>query len=451
MSGSTIILFAYAIYAILAMILFRLTSPRRAALIGYFGGWLILPVAIYRSGTLTPEGFTLDVIGTALPSDLLLTKAIVIPLTVLVGLALKSPSLLRNYRVGPTDIAMAAFCMTPLLAFCGGRIGLGSAASQVGYLAAVWGGTWMIGRLLFTGKDGRQSLIMAMAMSGLVLVPFAIVEGLGSPRLYALVYGAHPFHMDGVQRYYGSRPLAFFEHGNQYGIWIAMSALAAIHLSRQPESSSRTMTLFAGAFTICAFASQSIGAILLLIVGAAWLLLSGRARRLILIAGAVLTLIGGVAYLSGKGPMERLAYRTGAGEAVIGILKTAGRGSLSWRVHRDLEALETIGRAPLTGSGGWDWWRPLNAHPWGFPLLLAGQFGLLSLALVGFAMLAGSVRQLWHHSNDLLPVVVLLASIDAWLNSFLYFPAVLAAAAIGGSFSFGKKTKSMNNPEQSFG
>jgi len=93
-----------------------------------------------------------------------------------------------------------------------------------------------------------------------------------------------------------------------------------------------------------------------------------------------------------------------------------------------------IYRVPLTGYGTWDWWRPLKSHPWGLPLLLAGQFGFLSLVLVTIALFAGAIREIWLGSHSILPVVVILAAIDAWLNSCIYFPAMLAAAAMADPF-----------------
>lgn len=430
-SGSAFIVAVYFLYAVMTFVLFAFRPPRQASLIAYFGGWLILPVAIYDSETITVKGFTLDVIGTALPSNLLLTKALVVPLVVLGGLALKAPGAFRDFRFRPLDGIVAAFCLTPLLAALAGRVELIHALGQAAYLAGVWGGTWMVGRLMLANAEGSQALVRAMAISGLFLLPAALIEGLGAAQLYARFFGPHPFHADGLSRYFGARPLMFFEHGNQYGIWIAMAALAAFHLARMEETRSRFTIATAALLTLGALASQSIGAILLLLLGIFWLLTSMKVRRWTLAAGALLLVVGAGGYLSGKDRMERVAYSTPVGQVAMAALKSTGRGSLSWRVHRDLESLEMISHAPLSGYGRWDWWRPINSHPWGLPLLLTGQFGLISLALASIALLTGALRALLRGSASLLPVVVMLAAIDAWLNSFLYFPAILAAAAIG--------------------
>jgi hypothetical protein len=370
------------------------------------------------------------VIGTALPTDLLVTKALVIPLGIMIGLLWRARPAFRNLRFHLADGAMAAFCLSPLLPMVAGHIGAGAAMVQIGYLAGVWGGSWLIGRTLLKDRAGQADLVRAMAYSGLALIPFALVEGLKGPRLYNLAFGNHPFYGDGVTRYFGARPLGLFEHGNQYGIWIAMAALAANSLALRRETRSRPTIAMALALSACAIASQSIGAIVLAAIGTVWLVMATRVRRATLIAGALLLAVVLATYATGKHGVEYLAYNTAPGQAALKALKASQRGSLSWRVHRDVEALETIRQTPFTGRGQWDWWRALGKHPWGLPLLVAGQYGLLSLAFLAFALLSGAVRALWRGSGDVLPVVVILSAIDAQLNSFIYFNAILAAAAI---------------------
>ncbi len=399
-----------------------------------FGGWLALPVADYPATTITAGSFTVDVIGTALPSNLLVTKALVVPLVVFACLALTAPHLFRGFRFKAIDAAMAAFCLSPLLAYAAGKVPIASALAQAGYLAGVWGGTWMTGRLILRSQPGRRGLITAIAASGLVLVPAAILEGLHSPWFYSAAYGTHPFEFNGAARYFGFRPLAFFENGNQYGIWIAMAALAAVFRALRSRPQSWIDVAIAGLLVVCAIASQSVGAIILLVLGSGWLLASARIRRIAIIASGLLVAIGGTAYLSGKVPLRSWALSTPAGQTTAAVLRATGRESLGWRVQRDQTSLPMIYRAPLTGYGTWDWWRPLKSHPWGLPLLLAGQFGLLSLALVTIALLAGAIREMWQGSRSILPVVVILAATDAWLNSFVYFPAILAAAAMADPF-----------------
>src|SRR5471030_986044 len=82
-----------------------------------------------------------------------------------------------------------------------------------------------------------SSNAMGAIVVGLVMIaPIALLEGVMGPRVYGWIYELHPFRADGVARYVGFRPLGFFENGNQYGIWVAATALAAIWLWQNAPS-----------------------------------------------------------------------------------------------------------------------------------------------------------------------------------------------------------------------
>ncbi|MDE2403609.1 MAG: hypothetical protein KGM17_02700 [Sphingomonadales bacterium] len=427
MSISNVILAAFSIYAIATVVAFRLLPPLTAALLSLFAGWLLLPVADFPASLAAPGHFD-DVIGIVLPGSLLFTKALVCPVVVFACLAVTVPERLRRFRPGGLDLAMAAFCLSPLVAWGAGHIPAGSALMQCGYLAGAWGALWMTGRLLLDDEAGRQGLSGAIIASGLALVPIALVEGPGMLNLYSALYGPHPYQNDGSLRYFGFRPLGFFENGNQYGIWIALTALVAIGrmlARRTPRDGTIAAVLVAAAL-----GSQSVGAIILLVLGAAWLVASPHLRRIGIAAALLLGTIGGAGYLSGKLPIEHWAKGTAPGQFVYNGLRSVGRGSFGWKVKRDQVALPMIQQAALTGYGRWDWWRPLHSRPSGVPLLLVGQFGVLSLLCLALAMFGGAIRELIVGRSNVLAVTILAAGVDAWLNSFVFYPAILAAAAL---------------------
>lgn len=434
MSAFNVIAGIYIAYAIAAAIVFRWRPPVQAVLICSFGGWLFLPVAAYPAETITPQNFTVDIIGTALPSNLLVTKALIVPAVVLACLALVAPHRLAKFQPIRLDAAIAGFCLSPLLAWAAGRVPAGVALVQAGYLAGSWGAIWIAGRLFLGNQAGSRSLVTAMIFSGILLLPVSIFEGLQPAGLYGLVFGAHPFQLEGATRYFGFRPLGFFEHGNQYGIWMAMAALAAASRALRTRPRSGLYIAIAAALVAGSIASQSVGAIILLGAGIVWLLLPPPAMRASLAAAGLLLAVGGTAYLSGRVPIQHHAESTELGRKAIAALEATGRKSLGYRVRRDQMALPLIYRAPLAGYGVWDWWRPLKSHPWGLPLLIAGQFGLLALLLAAIALFGGAVRELWRGSRSVLPIIVVMAGIDAWLNSYIYFPAILAAAAMAVPF-----------------
>ena len=121
---------------------------------------------------------------------------------------------------------------------------------------------WLLGRLYFGGREGGRLLITAMVAGLMVIVPIALIESVMAPKVYGWVYQVHPFVMDGQPRYVGFRPLAFFENGNQYGIWVAATALAALWLWRAPETRHRSsMAVVAVVALATALMSQSVGSV----------------------------------------------------------------------------------------------------------------------------------------------------------------------------------------------
>jgi hypothetical protein len=419
----------YAAFAVAALAVFVLRPAREAAAWSYFGGWLILPVGAYppftQSITVTPT----EIMGLVLPASMLISKAAAVAATTCLA------SLIVNFRRWPTlrlrvlDVALLAWCGWPLLR----AALLGDPApglAQTAYLLAAWGGSWLLGKLYFTGEDGAAALLKATAWSGTAMLPVALLELFRGPTVYVLIYGPHPFSMDGIDRYVGYRPLATFEDGNQYGVWMAMAAFAAIVLARR-ERSWRPAAIV---LVIASVLSQSVGAILLLAAGG--LALSGRVRIAARWWGAVAIAAGagGALYLSGLLPLERIARHTSIGGHILTLVRSTGRGSLLWRVSQDQKVMPLLHEHLLVGWGRWDWWLPVGFRPWGVPMLVVGQFGLIGLALLGVVMLAAPVMALARTGVatvvGALALGVMLAAVDAALNSFIFWPAIIAAGAL---------------------
>ena len=423
---------AYLGFLPIAAFCFARLPLRTAILLVLIGGWWLLPVARYgpgAPGTNSPWWIT----GIGLPSDMMVTKAWVAPVAAFVGAAVWNLQALRDWRPRWIDLPMAGWCLWPLLDHVGSANPPALLASL--YLTGAWGLPWLIGRVWFPGADGARALTRGIALSGLANVPVAIIEGLRPPMLYGLVYGPHPYRFDGINRYVGYRPIGFLENGNLYGLWAALAAFAALSLLRDKETSSRRWIALAIVNVIVALASQSVGAIILLAIGAA-LLAVWRSRIVMpaVISAAMLLLIAAAVHLSGILPIRELA-QTPAGEHLIGLMRSIGRGSFLWRISQDTKTLPTITAHPWLGTGQWDWWRPYHTRPWGQPILLIGQYGLIGLTLAWGSLLipcAVALKRARDQFNPALPlgILVLLALADAGLNAFFFSPAILAAGAI---------------------
>jgi hypothetical protein len=439
----------FTTFAIAAMLLYCFLAPERAVAVTCFAGWLLLPVGNYPPGS-ADVFFPYWITGAAVPSDMLLTKMWWPPVVALVGAILADRQTLARWRPGWTDIPMALWCLWPI----GQSFLVAKPESQPWaspapqpwiaslYLAVAWGAPWFLGRVYFCGDDGGRRLIRAIVAGLLVLAPIAFVETIWGPKVYGWFYERHPFRYDGDQRYIGFRPIGFFEHGNQYGIWVAATALAAIWLWRSAPNSRHHWALaaVAGLALAIALMSQSVGAILLLCVGLIlpWTMVR-RQTRWVLPALLLLMVLGGAIYLSGAIPLRSIAEKTPFGRQMVDVMRSAGRKSFTWRIALDQRALPLVAEHPVLGSARWDWWWQKSERPWGLALLIVGQFGLIGLVLAFGSLLMPVLRINMINSyptasrlrpEPALAVIVLMAVGDALLNSFFFYPAILAAGAL---------------------
>ena len=176
-------------------------------------------------------------------------------------------------------------------------------------------------------------------------------------------------------------------------------------------------------------------------LGLAVLTLMARVRMQTFWVGTLCaSLVCGAVYLSGALPIAQLGKETTVGRKVVEVFKASGRGSFTWRISQDQKAMGLVKSTALVGHGYWDWWRSLNTPPWGLALLLVGQFGLIGLVCAFGAMLAPAMLCLWRvpvaspwqlsGAPVILATIVVLTAMDAGLNSFIFFPALMAAGAL---------------------
>jgi hypothetical protein len=433
---------AYIIFAVSTVFVFWRLAARSAIALVFFGGWLLLPVGNYPP-IAVDQVFPYWITGVAVPSDMLVTKAWVAPLSAFVMAGLFNASAIRAWRPCMIDLPMVLWCVWPLIAGTYAAAPNPETWIATAYVTGSWGLSWLLGRIWFSGPDGALILMKAISFAGLALVPIAFVESFNPPELYGLFYGPHPFRFDGVERYFGYRPIGFFENGNQYGIWVSLSALTSIWLAvalwRLPGG--KTFALTALITTLMALASQSIGAILLMLAGLLLLFVWGQWFVMPVLIGSFFILsLAGVIHLSGVLPLDFIARETEAGRMILSFFREMGRGSFLWRLSQDFKSLGLIQSNGLLGSAQWDWWRPSNTRPWGLAILLMGQYGITgsilafsSIFSVGWiALIRMKNARPWQLTSIpvAMAVVILLALGDALFNSFFYFPAILLAGAL---------------------
>lgn len=435
---------AYLAWLIIAMAIFATTSVRKAVWAVLFSGWVLLPPAAYD--TLGREGiFPYWIIGGALPSDVWFSKFWTVPLVTLMLAWLQDRDLFRRFIPHWTDFGVAGLCLWPLVQSLLVAENEPSGWLSMLYLTGSWGLSWILGRLFLADHQDMVFFANALAKSTLWLLPVAALEGLSPWRLHSALYGVHPFAFDGLERYAGYRPQAFFEHGNQYGIWCAGAAVAAFWLAslrpaERPEEAPadrRQTVLVAVVLAAMTLASQSVGAIALMGI-AIGILAVPRSfavlSRVLPVAIVAVTLLL-AAHVSGVVPLREMAEKSPAGRYAVHMLKASGRGSFAWRISQDIKVAPLLRKEPLRGYGTWNWFAPVKTRPWGLPLLLLGQFG--AVGLCSWAILVGGkvqwqVRQAARGSAESALAVVLVGLLvfDSALNSFLFLPAMAVAGAV---------------------
>jgi hypothetical protein len=165
--------------------------------------------------------------------------------------------------------------------------------------------------------------------------------------------------------------------------------------------------------------------------------------RLLVGGAALLIALGGAVYLSGSIPFQTIAKDTAWGQRIVSAIRGAGRGSFTWRIAQDQKLLADAVARPLTGSAQWDWWRAKQTRPWGLALLMVGQFGLAGLLFAFATLLGPALKTAWTAPGGsawgpaglplLLASIAMLTVIDALLNSFIFFPAIVAAGSLAAT------------------
>lgn len=426
---------------------FVFLTPSRASLICWFGGWLLLPSAEFDKADGLVE-FPYWIMPVCLPAGVWMTKAHAIGLASLVGLAISEPHWWRRFRFSPYDLPMIGWCTIPAVSAAIGGLGIARSLADFEYQFLSWGVPYLLGRLYFVEIPRIDDLVRAWAIAGLAYLPISIIEGICSPLVYRFCYGFHPYQVPGTTRYIGYRPIGFLEDGNQLGIVLASSALASFWLwrsGRMPRLGPIPGPVVVALSMVQVLASQSAGAILLLVATIASLEILARTDRrwpVFVVLAALLGLAGlrAVNVIDAKS----LAMKTAVGRAFVSASTRLDRSSFGWRLRVEERAARVALKHPIAGQGRWDWWRDeLNQErPWGLFSLALGQFGLVGWTFLALTTVAPIVAFLgigpprfWASSRGSLAAmagILVINGLDAWLNPCYLLPAAILAGSFVG-------------------
>lgn len=413
-----------------------------------FIGWFCMPVALYSEAEIIKtnlEGY-FWVLGVAFPFYFFITKATVTSLLLLIWVSTVAKFSFKWKPIHWLDLSLIAFVISPSSSLYKNNISTAESIENVLYLGFVWGVPYFIGRLYLSSFSALQKSVEIFLIISLLATPFFLVEFFTSPIFYDYVYGFHPFNSDGELRYINFRPMLLLEHGNQLGMWYSTAAFLAFGFwqftKQQKILFVKVSYVHHCLFTILLI-SQSRGAILLYLFGITFTLLLRQLKsKAVLLYLTISLLIVIATSLVFSNQIYSFAKQTSIGQETVQLVKNIGGASLTWRIGKDLQNVQTIKENFFTGQGSMNWNKE-GVRSWGAILLILGAFGILSLSswssLILYPLFT-SVRHLSLHNGEeelhkswfilIVAITLGLNWLDAFLNSFFIVGILVWAGAI---------------------
>src|SRR5579859_1958486 len=257
-------------WPVATLCLFLVLRPRKAVLASVILAWLLLPVA-----------------GFKLPGVPAYTKITATVLGPLLGALLFDFRRLMSFRPVWADLPMGLWCLCPLFSSLSNDLGWSDGFSSMFYQSMTWGVPYFLGRVYLSELIGMHDLAIGIFLGGLLYVPLCLLEVRLSPQLHTWVYGFFQHEaFDQTLRYSGYRPTVFMEHGLMVAMWMSMASLAGLWLWH--SRSLRTLfgielPWFLVPLVVTTVLCKSMGALVLLVVGAAVLLATryGKTRAFV--------------------------------------------------------------------------------------------------------------------------------------------------------------------------
>ncbi len=410
---------------------FMIRQRHRAVLTILLAGFLFLPSIWYDFGPLNVTRWSLPI------------------LTALLALLLVEPARLARLRPQAADIPVVLWCLAPGFSSLSNGFGLYDAASATVYQSILWGGTWLLGRTCFAGREELIDLARFVVYGCLVYTPLCLYEWRFSPQLHLDLYGFHQHEFQQTIRAVGYRPMVFLQHGLMTAMWMGMGVFLAGVLTRA-RLFPPLLGLPGGFWTLILTGTfllmQSFGAIALLL--GAWTVFQltlGMRNRAALLALAIL-------------PM------TWAGLRVVGampsrpLVETAAKvsperaESLGARLYAEDELIRHVQSRPLFGWGSWGRDRTVEGEYeeerlvidglWILTLSRNGLYGLAALLLFWsipvFAVVRRLRAELWLGDPAAmviggLGIVLAVSMVDNLMNAMLILPFMLLIGALPGA------------------
>ena len=413
--------------------LFAVLPPRRAALVAFIGGYLFLPMA------------SIPIAG--LPD---FTKVTAVGVGTLLGAALFDPSRFFSLRPRWLDLPMCLWCLIPFVSGMSNGFDLYASFAAAFAQTMNWGVPYLVGRLYLSDRDGLRELAVAVVIAGLVYVPLCLWESRMSAQLSQQLYG---FGGSGGQKGYGLwgplgyAPKVFMANSLEVTAFMACTTVVGYWLW-----TTGTVRRFVGlpaawAVPLLVFGTllgKALGGIMLMVIGILALFLVKYLRSALPLACLVLA------------PILYVALRTPdiwSGKDLVSLVESTidarRAGSLDSRLINESRLVRKALERPSLGWGPWGDYRMLDDNEGtvltdGLWIITLGKYGLIGLsvlmlvfALPGIAVLLALPGAAWSRPPHA-PLAALCAAeaiyaIDCLFNAFPNPILFLILGALAGT------------------
>jgi tetratricopeptide (TPR) repeat protein len=390
------------------------------------GGWLLLP------------SISIDLPGVP-PYD----KSLAITSGILLGTILFDSGRLLAFRPRWYDLPMLVWCVCPFFTSISNNLGMEDGMSSVYRQSITWLFPYLIGRVYLTNIDSFRELSLGLAISGVCMIPFCLLEIRVGPRLLQDVYGLK-VAWRGV-RYGGYRPQLFFQDGLALGLWMNTATLLAWWLWRS-KLFRQLWGLPIGSvilppLLITSVLCKSTGATILAALGVSTLWLSKRTRSKWIVA-ALLAIaptyccVRITNFWTGQNAVDLAASLFGEDRAQ----------SIEYRFREENVLVAHAMERPALGWGGYNRSRPVDESGniatadslWTIVLGAFGYTGLSSMTITMVLPVIFFLRRFpverWDHAGlapvAALTVVLALFLLDCLANAMLSITYLIIAGGL---------------------
>ncbi|MFC3169182.1 hypothetical protein [Paracoccus fontiphilus] len=313
---------------------------------------------------------------------------------------------------------------------------------------------FFLGRKYLAHPEAQRSLLVGLAMAGLLYTLPALYEVRMSPQISRMIYGYFPHDWAQHIRAGGFRPVVFLHHGLWLAIFFCCAFMAALSMWRSGTGVMRTRWLGAAVWLFMTLVlSKGVGALGIgLLLGAVILFVPLRLQVLLAAGFAACVLVYPMLRGAGLVPTDmvvRLSER----------VDTERAGSLLYRLDNEDILLEKANQRPMFGWGTWGRNRIFDAQGqdisvtdgyWVMSIGMGGwigylaEFGLLTIPLI-FMALRWRILELTPATAGL-ALAMTANLIDLIPNATLTPVTWLLAGALAGRLELGRVAEKKDMP-----